>query len=338
MSLPLYVHSWLNNRCITDEIIETSGISWDGERIVIPVRDMDGNFLFNKYRRDPRKNEGAKYTYAKGAHTALYGAEQLTNTEVPEIRYICEGELDSLVLRGHGLEAFSTTGGAGSFDPAWLAMLSKRSIYCIVYDADIAGYKGALTVYRQLATNGYRVHIGLLPAGKDVTDFFVAGNTKAKFIDTVCLRPVRFMFDLGTEQGLRGAIEELQETLATNPDLADEYSGFYTQTLSTLQSELAYIKKQRREKVRIFRGDEGDATLTEVKSIPITDFIEFNRRGFASCIFHNEHTASMRYYEDKNIVHCFGCGVTRNIIQVYAQLHNMKWREAFKALKERYGK
>ena len=40
---------FLNKRTIDDETIERFGLSGDDKRVIIPVKDKEGNHLFNKY-------------------------------------------------------------------------------------------------------------------------------------------------------------------------------------------------------------------------------------------------------------------------------------------------
>lgn len=330
MSLPTFIHDWLNNRCISDEIIRESGLDWDGVHIIIPVRDQSGRVLFNKYRRDPRIETGPKYKYDTGAHSALYGVEQ----DAPKgVVWLCEGELDALVLRSHQQHAYSTTGGSSTFDAEWVEHLPANQIFFIIYDADIAGYKGALNTYRTLASAGCNACIVLLPPGQDVTDFFQSGKTMNDVFALAVLHSPEASNPLKTEYDLKEEVFNIRQELATNPDMSDSNRGFYETTLTTLQNELQQYKKPKKSKYKI-----EDGTLAAVKEIPMKDFIEFNKRGFAKCIFHEDDTPSLKYYADKNIVHCFGCGATRNVIQVYAHQNNLTWKEAFKQLKTKYGK
>ena len=55
--------------------------------------------------------------------------------------------------------------------------------------------------------------------------------------------------------------------------------------------------------------------------------IEFDRKGFAKCPFHNEKTASFRVYPD-NTYHCFGCGAHGDIIDFIKAVQNMSFEDA----------
>lgn len=172
------IRKYLNERGISDEIIERNHISWDGEKIVIPVFDKTGIWLFNKYRRDPEVSEGPKYTYDKGATTAIYGIDKIKNAASV---IICEGEFDSLILEAQGFTAVSSTGGAGSFKEEWAAEFVGKDLY-VCMDNDAAGDQGRLKVTAVIPSIK---SIPLPPeVGEhgDVTDFFIKlGKTKKDF-------------------------------------------------------------------------------------------------------------------------------------------------------------
>ena len=76
-------------------------------------------------------------------------------------------------------------------------------------------------------------------------------------------------------------------------------------------------------------GEDRRHNVEMAKAVAISNFIEFNHAGFAKCVWHTEKTPSMKYYEDKNRVHCFGgCGKSGDVIDVVGQLYNIKFLEA----------
>lgn len=81
-----------------------------------------------------------------------------------------------------------------------------------------------------------------------------------------------------------------------------------------------------------FTSKKRQKDVSEVKIIPITNFIEFNRAGFAPCIWHEEKTPSMKYYSRTNTVYCFGCAEGGDVVDVFMKLQGVSFNEAIKML------
>lgn len=75
---------------------------------------------------------------------------------------------------------------------------------------------------------------------------------------------------------------------------------------------------------------DAQVNIQRAKQVPIDGFIKFDRAGFAKCVFpgHNEKTGSMKYYKKDNRVHCFGCGMSGDAIDVYQVLRNCTFNDA----------
>src|SRR3990167_4686445 len=174
--LPERILTYLHARGLTDAVLKRNKITWDGERIVIPVFDKDGIWLFNKYRRDPALSDGPKYTYDKGSSSALYGAEKIADGN-PII--ICEGEFDSLILEAQGFVGVSSTGGAGTFKLEWFDLMAGKEVY-VCFDNDKAGLQGMERVTKMHPEAKSIFLLGVSDHG-DITDYFMAGNTKKDF-------------------------------------------------------------------------------------------------------------------------------------------------------------
>jgi hypothetical protein len=176
--LPDRIRIYLNERGLNDTILEHSKITWDGERIVIPIFNADGQWIFNKYRRDPAVSTGPKYTYDKGTQATLYGSEKLAGaTQV----IVCEGEFDSLILEAYGFTGVCSTGGAGTFRQDWFNLMSGKELF-MCFDNDDAGRKGMIRLTQMHPS----IKCVPLPpevgAHGDITDFFVKlGKTKKDF-------------------------------------------------------------------------------------------------------------------------------------------------------------
>ncbi len=95
---------------------------------------------------------------------------------------------------------------------------------------------------------------------------------------------------------------------------------------------LKWIEKQKYVMGEESKIKEVEVMKKEAKQYPIYQLVEFNRAGFARCIWHNEKTASMKYYKNKNTVYCFGCNKKADVISVYMQLNQCSFMEAVKNL------
>jgi len=72
--------------------------------------------------------------------------------------------------------------------------------------------------------------------------------------------------------------------------------------------------------------------ITIAKSFPINRILSFNSLNFVRCPYHEEKTASMSYWKKQNLAHCFGCGVTKDSIQLVIDLNNISFVDAVKEL------
>ncbi len=153
--LPLNIREWLKTtRLLLDEDIddfelgygEFYGTSW----ITIPVRDMSGNVLFMKLRKDPFVESDRPKYMGTGGEASIFNIDVLKDK--PDQLVICEGEFDCLVLRAFGIPAISSTAGASTFKDEWIDQLkSVRHLY-ICFDNDEAGEKGANELIEKLST------------------------------------------------------------------------------------------------------------------------------------------------------------------------------------------
>ena len=72
----------------------------------------------------------------------------------------------------------------------------------------------------------------------------------------------------------------------------------------------------------------------------IGSYVTLKRRGnsyMACCPFHHEKTPSFHVSRDKQMYHCFGCGVGGNVLTFVMEYENYSFPEAVKMLAERAG-
>lgn len=73
--------------------------------------------------------------------------------------------------------------------------------------------------------------------------------------------------------------------------------------------------------------------IQKVKQIPISNFIEFNKGGFAKSIWNpHEKTPSMKYYKNNNMVKCFSSNNMGDVIDVIKQTHRLDFIKAVEYL------
>ena len=181
-NLPDRIRQYLNARGITDAIIEDYRLGWGhfyGKWwITIPIKDIEGDFVFFKLRQDPARGDG-KMTYPDGVHAQIYDWQTLQN--VTDKIVICEGELDRLLLMSKGIPAITSTHGAMTFKKEWAEYLQKWPKIYVGFDNGEVGEKGAKRV-AGLVGNGRdsETYIVTLPQelgeGGDLTDYFIKLN------------------------------------------------------------------------------------------------------------------------------------------------------------------
>jgi DNA primase len=171
--------AWLNRRGLTDETMRAWHLGftpcdqkiaglWVPRGIVIPCL-VAGRAWYLKVRRAAGQ---PKYTQVRGGQIALFGADTLPGQDVA---VVTEGEFDAMLLHQEvgDLVGVVTLGSAATRLPdAWVPYLLGVRRLLVAYDADAAGAEGA-AAWQALSTRTQR----LLPlAGKDVTDFYLAGG------------------------------------------------------------------------------------------------------------------------------------------------------------------
>ncbi len=328
MAIPNSIKSYLNKRGISDATIENSGIIWDGNRIVIPVKDINGQTLFNKYRRSPLSESGPKYSYDKGATAQLYNIQSIdkANTIV-----ITEGELDTLVLESHGIPAVSSTGGSGTFREEWGELFTGKEVF-ICYDNDIPGVMGALNV-QGVIRHAKIIELPSRPNVKDVTDFFIDSQRPVPLF-TMLMANAHTYSVPGSNPTIKELNGRLVDAVAERRRLLNgEESVIYIEGI--IDDLVGRIELKRKKAKPIGPSIDGDR-LQRAKSVSIlsmqTSFMKFNRDGFSHCLWHSEKSPSMHYIASSNRVHCFGCGKHGDAIDVYMQIHKCTMKQALEVL------
>jgi DNA primase len=335
------VREWLNKRGITDEVIASSELASENGQILIPVYDERGSFLFNKIRRSPQSTEGPKYTYTAGSSSSLYNVHTIQHATNQNI-FICEGELDALVLNSLGQLAVTSTGGSGTFLKEWAEYFEGKENVFIVFDKDDAGYKGAMKV-QGLLPHAKMVFLPDTMEGNDITDYF----QQYTFADFVKLGATQFPIPREPsgeldKKTLKATVAEFKHAsdtlLQIKRDLVADRKSVrpilimleYTRTRYESYSEML----KRFDKKQQYDGSSDD--VVAAKSVPIPQYVSFNYDGFSKCIWHDEKSGSMKYNKPEskypNTVKCFGCGAMGDTIDVVMQLKKVDFKDAVKII------
>lgn len=339
---PKHITEWFLKRTLSLDVLNDFGVRWDDRNkvIVIPVCDPNGKFLFNKYRRDPASDEGPKYSYDSGGFMTLFGADKIGDAKRV---ILCEGELDALCLRSHGFVAVSSTGGSGSFSPEWSELLKDREVI-VLYDDDSAGAKGSIKVQSFIPW----AKIAQLPSKsnvKDVTDFciYLGGDAHEPlqkiFSEAKSYRTKKILItDEDTINRKKEVIKEYEELInAAREERAvlalkmrpTTFIDAYIEHIINLVMEVKRSLKPKKPPAG-FTG--GGRSIENAKRYPITHLIKFNSLGMAPCLWHQEKTASLHYIKHSNKVHCFGCDVTKDAIEVVMAQNNCSFADALNKL------
>lgn len=165
-----YIHPYMYERGLTDEIIEKFDIGYDKttDSITFPVRDANGNCLFVA-----RRSVNAKFfELPKGITKPLYGMYELTHTQgfgvkYPVKLYVCEGLFDCLRLWCNNKLAVAGFGCLfNSYQIKQIQDLPIRSVV-LALDNDEAGWK-ANERLRKFLTNKLVTEVELPSGRKDV--------------------------------------------------------------------------------------------------------------------------------------------------------------------------
>jgi len=132
-----YIHKYLYERGMTDEIIEIFDLGYDKntDSITFPVRDICGNTLFVARRNVKYK----RYEYPKGVEKPLYGLYELSKLDEPaEEVIVCEGMFDALTCWVYGKYGVALNGVGTELQFKQLRNLHARKLI-LATDMDKAG-------------------------------------------------------------------------------------------------------------------------------------------------------------------------------------------------------
>ncbi len=181
-----YLKFLTEERGFTLDTIRHFKLTWDADRIGIPIYDKDGNIV--NIRRYSRTETGAKkmVSYKTG-----YGRARLfpySNLQVNAPIMLNEGEMDCMLANQMGYNSMTVTGGAGSWSDSFTEKFRDRVVW-ICYDVDSAGVNGAVRVANILYGIAKEIKILHLPIDDiehgDYTDYVMKLNHTKDDIDAL---------------------------------------------------------------------------------------------------------------------------------------------------------
>lgn len=175
----------LENQTLLDRLRDERGIGVDTirahqvgyhartRRVAIPIRDEEGVARNVRLYSFKDKGQQKMLSWQQGFGTArLWPLEALG----PDSDYVflCEGEMDRLVLADRGINAVTSTGGARTWKSEWSPSFQGLKVY-IVYDCDVAGDEGSRKAAHSISEFASQVRVVRLGLGEgeDITDYFV---------------------------------------------------------------------------------------------------------------------------------------------------------------------
>src|SRR5437016_4061411 len=297
-ALPGRIRQYLNNRGITDLLIDFHLLGWNGNRITIPIYNREGEIAFFKLAKDPEDQTGPKMMASPGGYAELYDWGALLPE--PSRIIICEGEFDRMVLEANGFIAVTSTAGAGVFKKEWAKVFVNIPEVYICYDRDEAGEKGAERVAGLIP----HARIVELPEevgeGGDVTDYFVRlGRSREEVI-----RLLEAAQPLPEEQrGTKPAAMPAQAGAARNEEVERLKRSIAIEDLIARYVELSTSGGTYR----------------------------------ARCPFHEDRNPSFVVYPQTQSFYCFGCREHGDVLSFLMRQERLTFPEALNALRELNG-
>lgn len=160
-----YIHPYMYQRHLTDEIIDEFDIGYDRERrcITFPIKDLEGDVIYVATRSVNSKF----FMLPEGENKPIYCADRFVSGKYKKA-VIVESFLNALTCWKFGIPAMALIGTGSSTQMSILRNLPVRH-YVLALDPDDAGRKGMERI--KIALRGYKIlTMWKLPKGKDVND------------------------------------------------------------------------------------------------------------------------------------------------------------------------
>jgi len=221
---------YLAGRCLLDKhVLSKYHIGYDGNRITIPVCDLDSNII--NVRRLAITKQKRKVINTPGAEPYLWPVQNVVDSSGPI--YICEGETDCLTALVQGLRAITGTGGAGTWRQEWSELFKGQDII-IAYDNDKAGRNGVSRILQSLKQHVASIAVLEVPENEDlnslhqkgvkISDLSTRQPTEAETdeVEAIIEQIKNLPQEASTEEKL-SLLQELAKRLAKKPTIQREY-------------------------------------------------------------------------------------------------------------------
>lgn len=358
MTLPTNIKEYLYARGISDAVIAANSIDWNGTHIIIPIKDPQGNFLFNKLRRDPfGPTDQPKYKYEPGTTAQLFNAHKLSRWEEfyhkdKPLVIVCEGEMDALRLESAGYLAVTTTGGAGTFRDDWITLLKDFEVY-VCYDNDEAGIKGAVKMLTKI--DAKMILVPRAESVKDVTDYLKIGGSVETLLTgsqsfPILSEPLPEFTGIGDREAhikkyklaIDGMVHEIRDA-KNNHRQYHHIEAVIRMLMVAIENLEREVRRARRERSKPDPSAEQDpnritdADIARAKEVPLEELFagklrKMGNKAVGNCPFHNEKTGSFTIYLDQNKFYCYGCSAGVDAIDFVMRRDNCDFLTAVRSL------
>lgn len=169
-----YIHPYMYQRGLTDELIEEFDIGFDGNTqcITFPVLDINKNPLFIARRSVKYKF----FNYPEGAEKPVYAAHKFVDGSYSEA-IICESILNTLTCWKYGRPSMALIGTGTDSQYEILKKLPVRK-YILATDPDKAGRRAAQRFIKALGKSKLITQL-VIPEGEDIN------SLDSRFLDLV---------------------------------------------------------------------------------------------------------------------------------------------------------
>ena len=156
-----YVHPYMFQRKLTEEVIEKFEVGYDPklDAITFPVY-VNGKCQFVCKRRVKFK----RFDMPRINPKPIYGLDYLTSNEV----IVCESIINALTCWSYGKQAVALFGTGSEYQIEQLKHIKQRNII-LALDGDEAGRKGTKKILKALKYNKV-LSVFPIPEGKDIND------------------------------------------------------------------------------------------------------------------------------------------------------------------------